>query len=188
MSLREREIDERVIETCQQGDMAAFQMLFEAYNDKVFSIALSCCGDACVAKDITQIVFLKVFNNIGQFSFDARFETWLYRIVVNTCIDEEKKRKRLVPFSELTINDMSVKQSQEDRYVRRQVREAVKSVILSLNPKLRLPIILKYVEDLSYAEIAKVLGCSPGTVASRLNAGHKIIARKLAYLRDALDL
>jgi RNA polymerase sigma-70 factor (ECF subfamily) len=78
---------------------------------------------------------------------------------------------------------MVTKGSQEENYLRRLLEDSVKAAVTNLKPKLRLPILLKYIEGLSYEEIARVLGCSTGTVASRLNKAHKTLAQKLAHLR-----
>src|SRR6266705_215127 len=92
-------IDERVIDACQQGDREAFSMLFEAYKDRVFSIAVySFGGDDTAAGDVTQQVFLKLLTTITQFRGNSEFTTWLYRLVVNTCIDEQRRRRRFLPF------------------------------------------------------------------------------------------
>ena len=80
------------------------------------------------------------------------------------------------------------RKSPESHYAQAELGESVKAAIRELKPKFRLPILLKYVEELSYEEIAKVLGCSKGTVASRLNRGHKELARRLAHLRDQVVL
>ena len=88
MVMAEQLIDGRVIEACQQGDRDAFQLLFETYKDKVFSIAVySSDGDRALADDITQQIFLKLFTAIRQFRGDSEFTTWLYRLVVNACLD-----------------------------------------------------------------------------------------------------
>ena len=79
------------------------------------------------------------------------------------------------------------KLEQEDRQLRLELSAVVKAAVRELRPKLRITILLKYFEGLSYEEMARVLGCSPGTVASRLNRGHKELARKLAHLRSALE-
>lgn len=185
--MSEFESEARLIEACQQGDRAAFHTLFETYKDKVYSIALHFSGDEASARDVTQQVFLKLFTAISKFRHDSEFTTWLYRIVANACIDEQRKRRRLVPFAEgVEVSDMKARGSQEQNYMRRQMAESVRTAISALSPKLRLPILLKYVEGLSYEEIAEALGCSKGTVASRLNRGHKILARKLSHLRDAV--
>lgn len=73
---------------------------------------------------------------------------------------------------------------QEKRYARLEVSESVQAAIKELTPKLRMPILLKYVEGLSYEEIAAVMGCSKGTIASRLNRGHQSLAKKLGHLRN----
>jgi RNA polymerase sigma-70 factor, ECF subfamily len=79
------------------------------------------------------------------------------------------------------------KGSEEERYARIELADSVKAAICELKPKLRLPILLKYVEGLSYEEMAGVLNCSKGTIASRMNRGHKILARRLAHLRGAFQ-
>lgn len=179
-------IDEGVIIACQQGDRDALRLVFEEYKDRVYSIALySLSGDAAAASDVTQQVFLKLMSRIGQFRGDAEFTTWLYRLVVNTCLDERRKHKRWVPLGEFFLMKNSGAPSQITGYAKRELSEHVQAAIAQLSPKLRLPILLKYVEEFSYEEIAAVLQCSKGTVASRLNRGHKALARRLAHLRAA---
>jgi RNA polymerase sigma-70 factor (ECF subfamily) len=180
-------IDGRVIEACQQGDRAAFQLLFETYKDKVFSIAVySSGGDRSVADDVTQQIFLKLFTAIRQFRGDSEFTTWLYRLVVNACLDERRRRRRLLPWGEtVAMSNPAEKKPQEKQYARLEVAEAVQAAIAELKPKFRLPILLKYIEGLSYEEIASVMGCSKGTVASRLNRGHSQLAKRLSHLNNA---
>lgn len=180
-------IDGAVIEACQQGDRDAFQLLFETYKDKVFSLAVySAGGDRAVADDVTQQIFLKLFTAIRQFRGDSEFTTWLYRLVVNACLDERRRRKRWLPWGEtLALTNQSEKKPQEQRFARLEVSEGVQQAIAELKPKFRLPILLKYIEGLSYEEIASVMGCSKGTVASRLNRGHSQLAKRLAHLNDA---
>lgn len=182
----EQLIDGRVIEACQQGDRAAFQLLFETYKDKVFSIAVySSGGDRATADDVTQQIFLKLFTAIRQFRGDSEFTTWLYRLVVNACLDERRRRRRLLPWGEtVAVRNTSDKKPQEKQFARLEVQEAVQAAIGELKPKFRLPILLKYIEGLSYDEIATVMGCSKGTVASRLNRGHSQLAKRLSHLNN----
>jgi RNA polymerase sigma-70 factor, ECF subfamily len=185
-AMAEKLINGQVIEACQQGDRDAFQSLFEAYKDKVFSIAIySSDGDRALAEDVTQQIFLKLFTAIRQFRGDSEFTTWLYRLVVNACLDERRRRRRLLPWGTgVAMNDPSEKKPQEQQYARLEVAEAVRLAIEDLKPKFRLPILLKYIEGLSYEEIAEVMGCSKGTVASRLNRGHSQLAKRLSHLNN----
>jgi RNA polymerase sigma factor (sigma-70 family) len=96
-----RIIDELVIDDCRRGDREAFRLLFEAYKDKVFSIAVySFRGDQAAAGDVTQQVFLKLMTNIQQFRGDSEFSTWLYRLVVNACTAEQRRRGRFFPLAD----------------------------------------------------------------------------------------
>src|SRR5215204_1809084 len=186
MVMAEQLISEQIIEACQQGDRAAFQLLFETYKDKVFSIAVySSGGDRALAEDVTQQIFLKLFTAIQQFRGDSEFTTWLYRLVVNACLDEKRRRRRLLPWGEtVDIRKSSERKPQEKQYARRETAKAVQQAISELKPKFRLPILLKYIEGLSYEEIASVMGCSKGTVASRLNRGHSQLAKRLSHLNN----
>jgi RNA polymerase sigma-70 factor (ECF subfamily) len=187
----EKEITGRVIEACRQGDREAFRLLFETYQDKVFSVSLYYFkGDEACARDVTQQVFLKLMTKIEQFRRDAEFTTWLYRLVVNACMDEQRRRRRFLPFGdgfEMGSKPGVDKDGQEERYARIELADTVKEAIGELKPKLRLAILLKYVEGLSYEEMAEALNCSKGTIASRMNRGHKILARRLSHLRGAFQ-
>jgi len=183
--MAERLVDGQVIKACQHGDREAFRLLFEKYKDRVFSIAVYSLGDRAIADDVTQQIFLKLFTTIGQFRGDSEFTTWLYRLVVNACLDERRRTRRFVSWGDsVAMKNPSEKKSQERQYARREIAEAVQNAISQLKPKFRLPILLKYVEGLSYEEIAAVMGCSKGTVASRLNRGHGELAKRLAHLRN----
>ena len=189
-AMAEPMVGREVIKACQQGDRNAFRLLFDAYKDRVFSIAVyTFAGDEATASDVTQQTFLKLMSTIGQFRGDSEFTTWLYRMVVNTCIDEQRRRRRFLPWGESEpVNKAAEKRPQEKQFARIEIAEAVRAAINELKPKFRLPILLKYVEGLSYAEIASVMSCSKGTVASRLNRGHKELARRLGHLRDQIVL
>src|SRR5215510_1953915 len=96
--MTERASEGRLIEACQRGDREAFRELFEAHKDRVWSIALHFTGDESAARDVTQQVFLKLFTNITQFRHESGFATWLYRMVVNACLDERRGRRRWISF------------------------------------------------------------------------------------------
>jgi RNA polymerase sigma-70 factor (ECF subfamily) len=186
VAMTESQSHDGIIELCRQGDREAYRRLFEMYKDTVYSIALHFLhGDTATAEDISQEVFVRLFTRIGQYRHEADFKTWLYRLVANACIDEQRRRKRFVACDDIeSAQDMAVQNKNEDPFERMEMIEAVKGAMAGLNPKLRMTVLLKYFEDLSYEEMSEALGCSKGTIASRLNRSHKILARKLSYLSN----
>lgn len=173
---------------CKNGDHEAMQILFVRNQKRVFSVALNFFGgNQDLAKDITQQVFLKVFCNAVEFQGRSEFTTWLYRITINACIDEQRKRQRFFSFENLFgHNEPQTKRTPDERLLEKEISDEVQIALALLKPKFRLPILLKYVEGLSYGEIANILDCSIGTISSRMNRGHKMLAGKLAHLKDKI--
>jgi RNA polymerase sigma-70 factor, ECF subfamily len=173
-----------ILESCRRGDRNAFRALYDAYKDKVYSIALYFFhGDEAAASDTTQQVFLKLLRSVSQFRNDAEFSTWLYRLVVNACLDGARRAKPRKLSSTAAVEAIARADSQEQCLMRQQTARSVRAALSALPVKFRLPILLRYFEDLSYSEMAAAMNCSMGTVASRLNRGHKMLAQLLESLR-----
>src|ERR1041385_7575226 len=101
-AMAEQIISGRVINACQQGDRDAFRVLFETYKDKVYSIAVySSGGDATLADAVTQQICLKIFCAIKQCGGDWEFAACRYRLALIACMDERRRRRRLLPFGEV---------------------------------------------------------------------------------------
>ena len=176
--------DREVIEACQRGDWDAFRLLFEAHKGRVYSIALRYCGDESAAMDIAQETFLKLFSSIQDFRGNACFESWLYRIVVNRCLDHQRRGRRLMPFLEGLLDIVRAPaETVLQELLRAEMEKDVQKIVQTLAPEQRIVVVLRYTEGLAYEEIAEILGCSAGTVASRLNRAHKVLERKLSHLR-----
>jgi RNA polymerase sigma-70 factor, ECF subfamily len=181
--LSDREIGAEIIESCRSGDRDAFRALYLLYKDRVYSIALYFFhGDQAAASDVTQQVFLKLITSIGQFRGEAEFSTWLYRLVVNVCMDAARRRPHGVTADRGRLEAFAGPDSQEEDYARAQMALSVRAAVSALPPKFRIAVLLRYFEDLSYEQMAKALHCSMGTVASRLSRGHKILAGRLKGL------
>ena len=182
------EISPEILEACRRGDREAFRALYDTYKDRVYSIAYYFFhADADTASEVTQQVFLKLMREMVRFRGDAAFSTWLYRLVVNACVDRSRSRRRdAVGEDPVVLDRLAAHSSHEELFARREVAESVQRAIATLPGKLRAAILLRYFEDLSYADIAAALNCSIGTVASRLSRGHRLLARKLAPMRSAL--
>jgi len=172
--------DREVIGACQRGDYDAFRLLFETHKDRVYSIALRYSGDEAEAMDIAQETFLKLLSSIQDFRGDSSFESWLYRIVVNRCLDHQRRGRKLMPF----LDDLlDAAESALSKLLRAEVENDVQAIVGKLPPEQRIVVVLRYTEGLSYEEIAAILNCSKGTVASRLNRAHSVLERRLAHLR-----
>lgn len=177
-----------VIQACQRGDEEAFRVLFETHKDRVYSIALRYSGDSAAAMDIAQDTFLKLLSSIRQFRGDASFESWLYRLVVNTCLDHHRKRRRFLPLLDDALDDAldrfrAPRESALQDLLREEQEGRVQQVVAQLPEDQRMVVVLRYTEGRSYEEIADLLGCRRGTVASRLNRAHKALERRLSNLR-----
>jgi RNA polymerase sigma-70 factor, ECF subfamily len=182
-----REAQADVIDACRRGEAGAFSALFELHRDRVYSIALRFSGDPSMALDITQETFLKLLSKIGEFRGEASFESWLYRLVVNGCLDHRRAGRRWSPLLDGWLGALRASgESVLQQLLRSEVQESVQHVVAKLPPELRMVVILRYTEQLSYEEIAEILGCPQGTVASRLNRAHKLLERRLAGLRNTL--
>jgi RNA polymerase sigma-70 factor, ECF subfamily len=173
------EIDPELLDACRVGDRDAFRSLFEIYRDKVYSIALRYSNDSAAAMDITQDVFVTLFSQIAGFRGSSSFETWLYRLVVNRCLDQRRKLRRIVPLLGDVLNRFHVNERVTADLIRSQTQNEVRAAITRLPDQLRIAVVLRYTEGLSYEEMAEALNCAPGTVASRLNRAHKQLARRL---------
>ena len=139
-----------LIEKCRGGDSDAFRQIFEIYKDRVYSIALRYSGDASVAQDIAQETFLALFSTIAGFRGDSRFDSWLYRLVVNTCLDEARLRKtRIAESGSARLEFVAAADSQESRYAQAQEAASVRAAVASLPPKFRIAVLLRYFDDLS---------------------------------------
>src|SRR5260370_5293846 len=167
--------DRELSEAWQQGDYDAFRLLFETHKDRVYSIALRYSGDAAEAMDIVQETFLKLLSSIQEFRGDSSFESWLYRIVVNRCLDHQRRGRKLMP----VIGDLlDAAEHALSQLLRAEVENDVQAIVGKLPPEQRIVVVLRYTEGLSYEEIAAILNCSKGAVASRLNGVQSGLERR----------
>lgn len=186
--MRENSADSELLARCRRGSREALHALFVEHRRRVYSVALNFFGgNQAQAEDVTQQVFLKLLTRVEAFRGDAEFTTWIYRITVNACVDETRKLRRFLNLSELFGKAATSNRPGPDEYLdRSQVSSALQVALAGLKPKYRVPILLKYVEGLSYFEIAEVLDTSIGTVSSRIHRGHKLLAGKLAHLKTEI--
>ena len=181
--------DRELVERCQRGRLEAYGELVARYRHRVYALALSMVRNEQDATDLCQETFVKGWQAIRGFKKNASFYTWLYRITTNLCIDHVRRRDRrpTVEFQEAVDQDtdagIEVPPSNQplptDEVRRRELRELIEAALERLSPEHRVVVQLREFEDMDYAAIAKVVGCSMGTVMSRLHYARKHLQKLL---------
>jgi len=185
-----RELDLEKVRACQSGDRRAFDDLIERYKDIVYAVAYRFTKDQDLALDLGQEVFIRAYKGIGSFKGRSRFSTWLYRIAMNTCIDYTRRRARSID-SHIVPEEVAEYAGSEpltsprptgpgERALASELGEQIQAAVDSLPEYHKTVFVLREVEQLSYKEIAEVVGCSIGTVMSRLHYARKKLRAILA--------
>ena len=156
-----------------RGDAEAFRQLVEAYQTPAYRLAARMCGPDS-AEDVTQEAFLAAWRALPEFRGDCRFSTWLYRLVSNAAIDclrREKKHRDTGDVDDLELPDGGP--SPQEQAERSDTRDAVRRALDRLSPEHRQVLLLRFMQELDYGEIARALDVSEGTVKSRINQQKK---------------
>lgn len=182
--------DADAIDRARAGDHEAFRVLVERYQGRAHALALRVLRDEEQARDAVQDAFLKVYRSLERFEGRSSFYTWLYRLVLNVSLDlrrrdrsdqqlewdETRGLEPMVGWAPLAGAEGS---SPADATLRRELRQQVAAAIDALPGTARETLVLREVEGLSYAEIAKALGIPKGTVMSRLHYARRRVAEIL---------
>ncbi|MGB3827709.1 MAG: RNA polymerase sigma factor SigM [Ornithinimicrobium sp.] len=155
------------------GDEHAFGEVFRRHKDRMWAVALRTTRDPEVASDAVQDGFINAFRRAGSFRGDSQVSTWLYRIVVNACLDRMRRSK---PTADIADHD-PVEPRDYHRSV--EVRIDVRAALEGLPEAQRLALVLVDMQGLSIAEAADVLDCAPGTIKSRCSRGRSALAQVL---------
>ena len=169
-----------LISRARTGDREAFSALVEQYRDNVYRLAYRMCGNEYDADEAAQEAFVAAWRALPNFRGDAKFSTWLYRLTTNAAIDvmrREKRRQTIGDGEMIEVADES--DSPQETVERTEQQEAVQKALATLSDEYREVLLLRYMEELDYAEIAEVLKLPSGTVKSRIN-------RAKAALKTAL--
>ena len=189
--------EDLLIKRAQSGDVAAFEALIEAYEQKVFHIAYRMAGNPDDAADMAQEILLKIFRNVGKFKGESKFSTWVYRVATNTCLDELKKAKRKAAYSldeefeteegQLGVEVADTAPTPEQRVEGQEIRDAITEAISRLSEEHRQIIILRDINGLTYEEVADILDCSLGTVKSRISRAREQLRKILSQDRELFE-
>ncbi|MBI5473574.1 MAG: sigma-70 family RNA polymerase sigma factor [Ignavibacteriae bacterium] len=182
------------IERINAGDSRAFKQLFDANVSLVYNVCLRMLNNRQDAEDVTQEVFFEAYKAIKQFRFESKLSTWLYRIAVNRSLNHRRSKKLqrwlaldFDAHEETVVNYSGSKEDGADVAMEKKDAERiVLDAINSLPDQQRIAILLHRYEELSYEEIAKIMGGTVASVESRLHRAKQTLAKKLLPLRKEL--
>ncbi len=195
--------DQHLVKAAQAGDRRAFQALYQRYERKVFSVAYGFLRNQEDALDVLQEAFIKVHRYLPNFEGQSSFYTWLYRIVANLCIDHLRRsgRKRDVEFDDRLRHDGGNEAASSTggrplgdpsaAIKNKEILAAVQDSLGHLSDKHRAVIVMRELQGLSYADMAKAMSCSKGTIMSRLFHARrnmqKLLVERLGYVPSKIE-
>lgn len=184
--------DQALVRAAQQGEMAAFEELVVRHRDKIYARAYSMMRNEEEAIDLSQEAWVKGWQRLRQFQGESSFGTWMTRIVINLCLDQLRKHKRQRTDSIEAMDEESGGVERQMPVVtvnptagleRGELRQRIDRALGQLSYEHRTVLVLHEFEELEYKEIAKVMGCSIGTVMSRLFYARRKMAALLADVK-----
>jgi RNA polymerase sigma-70 factor (ECF subfamily) len=175
--------DPDVLRRAQRGDERAFALILRAYETPIFNYVYRIVGDRALAEDLTQEVFVRVFQALPRFSLRCKFTTWLFQVTKNRVLDELRARERR-PHSVIAIEDAPRLEIVDPPVERLETIEAVWRAVRELNPDLKMALLLRDVAGLPYNEIADSLEITLATVKWRIFKAREEVQQALA--RDGI--
>jgi RNA polymerase sigma-70 factor, ECF subfamily len=172
-----------VLRKAQRGDERAFNLIVRAYETPVYNYVLRLVGDRALAEDLTQEVFLRVYQGLPKFSLKCRFTTWLFQVTKNRVLDELRASERR-PRSVVTIDDIPPLEVLDAPVERIEAMDAVWRSVNDLNVELKMALLLRDVVGLSYTEIADALEITLATVKWRIYKAREEV--QLALAREGI--
>ena len=173
--------DRELVQTIRRGEVDAFETLVRRKTSKVYALCYRIIGNSEDAKDISQLVFIKLWENLGKYDPQYAFDTWLYRMVTNVAIDfmRNKQSRDNAVNSNLRLVKTSADAEQNVVVQRREIENVFNEVASVLSPKQKTIFVMNQMEDLPSAEIARILGCRESTVRNHLFNARKLMQVQL---------
>jgi RNA polymerase sigma-70 factor, ECF subfamily len=181
----------RLAEQALSRPKREFDRLVQRHHKQAYNVAYRLTGNHADAEDLTQEAFVRAFRFFDNYRRDLPFENWLFRIMSNLFIDETRRRAKLrtqsidapLPGTETTLDLADERAGPESTVLHGELDSQLQAALRQLPPDFQMAVVLADVEGLSYDEIARTMGCSVGTVRSRLHRGRKLLRAKLTGFR-----
>ena len=184
--------EERLIQKAARGDARAFNELMSGQERRMYAVALRMFGNKEDAEDCMQEAMIRIYRSIASFKAQSTFSTWVYRITMNTCLDELRRRKNKPSTSLDGLLDTGWSPSDErdtpeEHAVRAEARTSIQQFIQELPEDMRSAIVLRDIQGLSYEDIAEALNTNVGTIKSRISRGREKLREKIQKHRELFD-
>lgn len=187
--------DVRLMLKFKEGDRSAFETLLDKYHAPIINFSYRFLGNKTESEDLAQEVFLRIYRSASNYTPQAKFSTWIYRIAKNLVLNElrRKKTQKTSSLEEMISTEEGERQRQfsDDKpsalqkLEKQDLADAVRKALDSLPPNQRTAVVLSKYEGLSYEDIAKIIGCSVSAVKSLLNRAKVTLKEKLSsYVRE----
>jgi RNA polymerase sigma-70 factor, ECF subfamily len=185
------QLDEELVLRVQQGDKSAYDILVLRYQHKIVQLVNRYVKDHSEAQDVAQEAFIKAYRALGSFRGESAFYTWLYRIAINTAKNYLVARARRSSDYQVDVQDAEAIENApqlqgldtpERQLLGDEIAETIQAAIENLPEEMRLAIVLREFEGMSYEEIAEAMDCPVGTVRSRIFRAREAIDNKLSPL------
>lgn len=180
--------DEALVTMTLRGQSAAFEEIVKRYERQIYSLALRMLGNQEDANDVAQEIFIKIYNALSRFDSERKFFSWMYKIALNVCYTAMKRRPEenfsldnIIDFAPL-IPD---RDTQPETYFEAQeIKSMVQTAINELPENFRVPVLLRYMQEMSYQQIADAMNLPVSTIETRLYRGKAILQKRLAKLLE----
>ena len=170
-------ISDEVVRRAQRGDKAAFEAIVSEFQTSIFNYILRSVGDRALAEDLTQDVFMRVYQKLPRFSFRSKFTTWLFQVAKNRVVDEYRSRERRPPADELEYDTLRAAEPLPEQSA---TIDAIWRAVESLPLDLRMSLLLRDISGFTYDEIADITDATLATVKWRIYQARELVAQGVA--------
>lgn len=188
------EVDKKLIEKCKEYDKYSFMKLYKMYEKYLYSLCFNYVQNPHDALDMVQEIYIKIFKNINKFDTDMPFHPWIRKISVNTCLNFTRTIKNNVISMNANINDTEDEIPLEDTFaskedvleeiINSETKTIIKRYLNEMPEEYRMVILLRYYEELSYNEIAEIIGKPLGTIKTEIYRAKAILRKKLEKVME----
>lgn len=181
--------DQELVRKTLDGDMDSFSVLVERYQKQIYSLTYRLTNDPEDARDLAQEVFIHIYKVLGKYDQERKFFSWMYKVATNVCYNALRRGKNEQAVSlDKVIEIMPMigrsEAQPEEYYERRETQESVRQAVAELPEKYRVPLVLRYLEEMTYKEIAEYMDLPVTTIETRLYRGKAMLQKRLEYFGE----